>query len=198
MHDVAGDATSGESGELTRLSGDLRRAVNGRWWRYISVTLSPGFLAIATYRLERALYLRWPAVWPPARVALSPVLLILSAFSAALDLPYRADIGSGLSVLHPALGLVVSPHAVIGEHVVFVGGNCLGGSETMSPGDIRVGNHVVFGANAVVIGPCTIGDGAKIGAGAVVISDVPPGATAVGVPAKVIATATTSSIPGGR
>ena len=44
----------------------------------------------------------------------------------------------------------------------------------------------MIGAGAVVLGPITIGDGASIGANAVCLIDVPAGATAAGVPAKII------------
>ena len=49
-----------------------------------------------------------------------------------------------------------------------------------------IGEHVMIGAGAVVLGPITIGDGASIGANAVCLIDVPAGATAAGVPAKII------------
>lgn len=47
-------------------------------------------------------------------------------------------------------------------------------------------DDVLIGANAVLLGNITVHKGAKIGAGAVVLCDVPGGATAVGVPAKVL------------
>ena len=50
----------------------------------------------------------------------------------------------------------------------------------------RLGNNIYVGAGAKIIGKVTIGDGARIGANAVVTKDVPPGCTAVGVPAKII------------
>jgi serine O-acetyltransferase len=50
-----------------------------------------------------------------------------------------------------------------------------------------IGNDVYIGAGAKILGPVTIGDGAIIGANAVVIDDVPAGATAVGVPARIVA-----------
>jgi serine O-acetyltransferase len=48
-----------------------------------------------------------------------------------------------------------------------------------------VGDNVFIGAGAAILGAVTIGDNAKIGANAVVLTDVPAGATAVGVPAQI-------------
>ncbi|HWS75959.1 MAG TPA: serine O-acetyltransferase, partial [Quisquiliibacterium sp.] len=42
------------------------------------------------------------------------------------------------------------------------------------------------GAGAKVLGPFTVGAGARIGSNSVVIKEVPPGATAVGSPARII------------
>ncbi|RAK51449.1 sugar O-acetyltransferase [Phenylobacterium deserti] len=50
---------------------------------------------------------------------------------------------------------------------------------------IRIGRNVWIGAGAIILPGVTIGDDALIGAGAVVTRDVPPGATAVGNPARV-------------
>lgn len=70
-------------------------------------------------------------------------------------------------------GTVVSPFVTIG----------LRAGELQGP---TVGRGVSIGTGAKLIGPIRIGEGARIGAGAVVVDDVPPGATAVGVPARVI------------
>ena len=47
-----------------------------------------------------------------------------------------------------------------------------------------IGNDVFIGAGAKIVGPIKIGDGAIIAPNSLVIADVPPGATAMGVPAK--------------
>jgi serine O-acetyltransferase len=49
-----------------------------------------------------------------------------------------------------------------------------------------LGANVYLGTGAKVFGPVTLGAGAKVGANAVVTGDVPPGATAVGVPARTV------------
>ena len=67
------------------------------------------------------------------------------------------------------------------SHGVTIG--VLGGDRLGVP---RLGNDVYVGCGAKILGPVTIGDGAIIGANAVVLEDVPAGATAVGVPARII------------
>jgi len=49
-----------------------------------------------------------------------------------------------------------------------------------------LGGHVDIGTGAKVLGGVTVGDHARIGANAVVLRDVPEGATAVGVPARIV------------
>ena len=49
-----------------------------------------------------------------------------------------------------------------------------------------VGNGVVIGTRAVALGAINIGDGARIGAGSVVIKSVPPEATVVGIPGRIV------------
>ncbi len=65
-------------------------------------------------------------------------------------------------------------------------------------GDRRpiIGDDVFIGAGAKVLGAITIGDGARIGANAVVLCDVPAGATAVGIPARVLPAHTGASPDG--
>ena len=52
---------------------------------------------------------------------------------------------------------------------------------------VELGGHVDIGAGAKIVRPVRIGDHAQIGANAVVLHDVPAGAVAVGIPARVVA-----------
>ena len=60
----------------------------------------------------------------------------------------------------------------------------------LKTGDFRgpsIGPRARIGTGARVLGPITVGEGARVGANAVVLSDIPAAATAVGVPARVVA-----------
>jgi serine O-acetyltransferase len=93
------------------------------------------------------------------------------------------EIGSGLFIAHGHATCIAA--ARIGRncyihHGVTIGWDYRGGRAPL------IGDGVFFGTGAVVLGEVTVGDGARIGANAVVLCDVPPGATAVGSPARII------------
>jgi serine O-acetyltransferase len=99
-----------------------------------------------------------------------------------IEIARDVELGEGVVFLH-TIGVVLGGDTRVGDRVVFLGSNTLGTVDLR--GFPRVGNDVVIGAGARIFGPVTIGDGASISANAVVLSDVPAGATAVGVPAVV-------------
>jgi serine acetyltransferase len=168
--------------QLRYLAADRGRIVNGRWWREWTVWFTGPFLVVACYRLDRAGCLLLGRWWPPTRILLTPLVLLLYPWTA--DIHYLADIGPGLLILHPSLGVVISGQAKAGCNLTLVGGNCLGMRRGHGSGPgILLGDRVQVQANAVVLGPVVVGDGATIGAGAVVLHDVSDGDTVVGVPA---------------
>jgi serine O-acetyltransferase len=99
------------------------------------------------------------------------------------DIPLNCSIGGGLVLPHPN-GVVIPPLAQIGPNCMIFQQVTLGtGSRRGFP---RLGGHVDVGAGAKILGGVTIGDHARIGANAVVTIDVPDGATAVGIPARIL------------
>lgn len=103
----------------------------------------------------------------------------------ACDVPYATRIGRGTLFPHHALGVVIHPAAVIGEGCKVGQNVTIGGRKGINVLP-KLGDRVTVGCGASILGPVTVGDDAVVGAGAVVIHDVPSGATAVGVPAKIL------------
>jgi len=96
-----------------------------------------------------------------------------------------AQIGKNLFIDH-GCGVVIGETTIIGDNCMIYHGVTLGGvSLDARKRHPTLGNHVLVGTGAKVLGPVNIGDGAKIGANSVVTKDVPAGATAVGIPAKI-------------
>jgi sugar O-acyltransferase (sialic acid O-acetyltransferase NeuD family) len=94
-------------------------------------------------------------------------------------------------------GAVIQPDTVIGTHVIINTGatvdhdGVIGDFVHLAPGthlsgEVRVGRGAFVGIGAAIIPGRCVGEWATVGAGAVVIKDIPAGATAVGVPARVI------------
>jgi serine O-acetyltransferase len=95
-----------------------------------------------------------------------------------------SQIGGGLMLPHPT-GIIIHPNVVIGVNCLIMQQVTIG-SLSDTYGLPKIGGHVDIGAGAKILGNITLGDNAKIGANAVVMCDVPAGATAVGVPARII------------
>ncbi|MCC7145567.1 MAG: hypothetical protein IT443_03905 [Phycisphaeraceae bacterium] len=100
------------------------------------------------------------------------------------EVPLTCRIGGGLLMPHPN-GVVIHPRAEIGPNCLIFQQVTIGTGGKI-PGVPKIGGHVDIGAGAKVLGGVKIGDHAKIGANAVVLDDVPEGATAVGVPARML------------
>jgi serine O-acetyltransferase len=106
-----------------------------------------------------------------------------SAVSGA-DIPLNSQLGGGLLLPHPN-GVVIHPEAVIGPNCLLFQQATIGGGGP-KPGVPTIGGHVDVGAGAKILGGVVVGDHARIGANAVVLDDVPPNATAIGIPARVV------------
>ena len=97
-----------------------------------------------------------------------------------------AQIGRRLVIDH-GMGIVIGETAEIGDDCLLYHGVTLGGTgKDQGKRHPTLGNNVMVAAGAKVLGPFTVGDDSRIAAGAVVLTAVPPGSTAVGVPARVV------------
>lgn len=92
---------------------------------------------------------------------------------------------------HPN-GIVIHPDSEIGPNCFILQQVTLAVSGNSAP---RLGGNVLVGSGAKLLGGIWIGDNARIGANAVVLGDVPAGATAVGVPARIIPRAQAALAP---
>jgi serine acetyltransferase len=131
--------------------------------------------------------LLWLLSHGPSRWA--PVNRSRRALRDALGLCISSDVrtshfGQQLYLPHP-YGIVVHARVRIGECCTIFQNVTLG-EDHRRPGVPTLGDDVIVGAGAAILGLVTVGDGARIGANAVVIADVPPGAVAVGVPARIV------------
>jgi serine O-acetyltransferase len=98
------------------------------------------------------------------------------------DVPLNCRIEGGLLMPHPN-GIVIHPDAHIGPNCLIFQQVTIGVAHGGVP---RIEGHVDIGAGAKLLGPITVGAHARIGANAVVVDDVPPGATVVGIPGRVV------------
>ncbi|BET98864.1 serine O-acetyltransferase [Xenorhabdus taiwanensis] len=139
-----------------------------------------GFLALQAYRIAHYFYSnhrRELAYYIQNRVS--------ELFS--VDIHPGAKLGKGIMLDH-AHAIVIGETSVIGDNVSILHSVTLGGTGKIK-GDRhpKVGNGVIIGAGAKILGNINIDDDACIAAGAVVLTNIPSSATAVGIPAKILA-----------
>lgn len=117
---------------------------------------------------------------------LARLLMTWGRMLTGIDIHPGARIGRRLFIDH-GMGVVIGETAEIGVDVTIYQGVTLGGTgKERGKRHPTVGNRVLIASGAKVLGNITIGDDASIGGGAVVLRSVPAGATAVGVPARVV------------
>ncbi len=107
-------------------------------------------------------------------------------FVTNIEIHPGAKIGKRFFIDHGA-GVVIGETSEIGDDVLMYAGTELAGT-SLAKGKRHptIGNGAVIGAGSIVLGNITVGDGARVGAGSVVTKSVPPGATVVGVPGRVV------------
>ena len=97
-----------------------------------------------------------------------------------------AKIGRRFVIDH-GMGIVIGETAEIGDDCLIYHGVTLGGTgKDQGKRHPTLGNNVLVSTGAKVLGPFKVGDNSRIAANAVVLSEIPPNATAVGVPARVV------------
>lgn len=143
------------------------------------LTCYSGLHAILFHRLNHWLWkkkLRWPARF----------IGYIARWVTGIEIHPGATIGRRFFVDH-GTGVVIGETAEIGDDVTLYQGVTLGGRTTEEgKRHPTLGNNVVVGAGAKILGPFIVGDDARIGSNAVVLEAVPPGATVVGVPGRVV------------
>jgi len=164
----------------------LDRDPAARGWLEV-LTCYPGLHALLFHRFAHA-------CWLAGFYWLGRFISHLSRFLTGIEIHPGAVIGERVFFDH-AMGVVVGETAEIGDGCTIYQGVTLGGT-SLYKGAKRhptLGKDVVVSAGAKVLGGFTVGDGAKIGSNAVVIKPVPAGATAVGIPARIIQSKTGES-----
>lgn len=139
----------------------------------------PGYKAVRRHR--RAHWL-----WTHNFKLLARLVSQRTVRKTGIEIHPGAVIGEGLFIDHGD-GVVIGETTVIGDNVTLYQGVTLGGTgKDTGKRHPTLGKNVTVGSGAKVLGPFTIGDNSKIAAGAVVLKEIPPNATAVGVPAQVV------------
>lgn len=134
-----------------------------------------GYKVLFTTRLRESAR-RWHV--PGANHALRLVTTVLYG----IEIGNEIELGEGVNFAH-TLGTVIGGTSKVGNRVKFMGNNTVGTNK--DNGCPVIEDDVVVGCGARILGPIRIGKGAFIGANAVVLTDVPAGAVATGIPAKV-------------
>lgn len=182
---------------LKDLQADLAR-YRGGGASWVGIAGNPAVWSLVWYRIGHWIYkensprlLRWPL-----KLVHVVVSKLMEAFMQ-MRLDPSAEIGGGLYIGHSG-GVHFHPDVVIGmncdvAHHVTIGASAMG-----RKGVPKLGDNVYVGTGATIVGDIQIGDGARIAANTLVMTNVPPGATVMGVPGRVVMHAAPAKISGAQ
>ncbi len=194
--ELSQDIQSRQDIQLTNeTSLSLWQQIQEDWIAHGKDWTKPGFRAVAVYRF---------GVWRmkiKSKILRTPFSILYRMLfrkvrnNYGIELPYSVDLGRRVIIEHQG-AIVIHGGCKIGDDSIIRQGVTLGNRYLDCPLDApQLGMRVNVGAGAKIFGQVTIGDGANIGANAVVLCDVPPGATAVGIPAKIINSSKLGNLP---
>jgi serine O-acetyltransferase len=162
----------------------------------VAVALNPAVWALVWFRFGSWLYREsTPRLWRwilgiPYRLVYAFIEVFLG-----MHLDPSATIGPGLYIGH-AGGIHINPEAVIGANCNLTHHTTIGTSAMGRQGAPVIGNNVYIGTGATIIGKIVIGDGVRVAANTLVISNIPDGATVMGVPGRIVMRAAVSRSKG--
>ncbi|MEI6071903.1 MAG: serine acetyltransferase [Verrucomicrobiae bacterium] len=164
--------------KLPDLDADRARYPKSAWVREQSLW------AIAVYRFGRWNDSRPPGFFQKLCDRVYWFLFRIVETLTGVSFTKAAVIGPGLRIHHFGnifihSGVKIGANCTLRQGVT-IGNRHEGGGVPVLEDDVDIG------AYAQLLGPIRIGKGARIGALSVVLQDVPPGATAVGIPAKIL------------
>ena len=143
------------------------------------ITCYPGFHAMLFHR-----FAHW--LWGARLHWLARLTSHFSRWLTGIEIHPGATIGRRFFIDH-GMGVVIGETAEIDDDCTLYHGVTLGGTSwNKGKRHPTLGKGVVVGAGAKILGPITIGAGARIGSNAVVVKEVPAGATAIGIPARIV------------
>ncbi len=139
----------------------------------------PGLHAVWLHRIAH-----W--LWKHRLFFLGRSLSHLGRFFTGIEIHPGATIGRKFFIDH-GMGVVIGETAEIGDNVTLYHGVTLGGvSLERTKRHPTIGDNVVIGSGSKVLGPFTVGANSKIGSNSVVVKEVPPNATVVGIPGRIV------------
>lgn len=139
----------------------------------------PGLHAILSHRVAHFFYRR-------ELFFIARLISHINRFFTGIEIHPGAKIGKGFFIDHGS-GIVIGETAEVGDNVTLYQGVTLGGTgKQKGKRHPTIGDNVTISAGAKVLGSFYVGDHAKIGAGSVVLKAVPPHATIVGVPGRIV------------
>jgi serine O-acetyltransferase len=165
---------------LGLIGSDLRQKAlwtyeSSSWKTFLKVLLTDGTMAMIFYRL-----MQWSRRWH--LLPLEMLFNKLNVICCNCIIGRGAEFGRGFVLIH-STGVVINGKVRGGRNVYIEHQVTIGDERGQSP---ILGDEVFIGAGAKIVGPVSIGSGARIGANTVVFDDIPPHATAVGIPARVV------------